>query len=185
MKRRPVAVVDYDPAWPLQFEQLAARVRAALGDVALRIEHVGSTSVRGLAAKPIIDISIVVVSDSEVAAAIERLASIGYVHQGDLGIEGREAFAAPGGLPAHNLYVCYEGSLGLVNQVAVRNYLRQHSETAAAYAALKKRLAARFPNDIDGYVAGKTDFVLDVLRASGLSPERIAAIARANGRAVS
>jgi GrpB-like predicted nucleotidyltransferase (UPF0157 family) len=185
MKKRPVVVVDYDPAWPEMFEQLAAPVRAALGDLALRIEHVGSTSVRGLAAKPIVDISVVVGSESDVGAAIERLASVGYVHQGDLGIEGREAFAAPEGLPAHNLYVCDEDSLGLVNQLAFRNYLRQHAETATAYAALKKSLAARFPNDIDGYVDGKTDFVLEVLRASGFSPERLAAIARANGRAVS
>jgi len=183
MSGRPVVVVDYDPAWPGDFERLAQTARAALGDLALRIEHVGSTSVPGLAAKPVIDVSAVVRSERDVRAAIERLGTIGYRHQGNLGVEGREAFAAPGGdLPVHNLYVCYEGSVGLVNQVAVRNYLREHPETAAAYAALKKELAQRFPNNIDGYVDGKTDFVLGVLRASGLPRETIAAIANANGR---
>src|SRR5690349_20583042 len=99
MRSRPVIVVDYDPAWPRLFDQLTVPVRSALGEVALRIEHVGSTSVPGLAAKPIIDISVVVATEADVPLAIERLASIGYLHQGDLGIEGREAFVAPGHLP--------------------------------------------------------------------------------------
>jgi len=116
-----------------------------------------------------------------VAVAIDRLASLGYVHQGDLGIDGREAFRAAVDVPAHNLYVCPRGNLiGLGNQVAVRDYLRAHPDLARQYAALKKRLALQFPNDINGYVAGKTDFVLGVLKAAGLSPAQLEAIRRAN-----
>jgi GrpB-like predicted nucleotidyltransferase (UPF0157 family) len=96
---RKVEIVDYDPHWPEVFETLRQRIWAALGDVALSVEHVGSTSVPGLAAKPIIDISIVVPERSDVQTGISRLASLGYVHRGDLGIEGREAFANPDGLP--------------------------------------------------------------------------------------
>jgi GrpB-like predicted nucleotidyltransferase (UPF0157 family) len=144
------------------------------------IEHVGSTSVPGLAAKPIIDMSIIVAGDVEVRAAIERLAPLGYVHRGILGVEGREAFDSPAGWPSHNMYVCPRGSLGLVNQLAVRDYLRAHVDTAHAYAALKKQLAARFPHDIDGYVAGKTDLVLSILRSAGLPEAQLDAIERAN-----
>jgi GrpB-like predicted nucleotidyltransferase (UPF0157 family) len=108
---QPVVVVDYNPTWPAIFEQLRSSLWPAVSDVALAIEHVGSTAVPGLAAKPIIDISIVVPSAREVLLAIERLAALGYRHLGDLGIAGREAFRAPEGLPGHNLYVCPQESL--------------------------------------------------------------------------
>src|SRR5258705_12320222 len=89
---RAVEVVDYDPRWPTRFETLRARIVAALGSLADSIEHVGSTSVPGLAAKPIIDIDVLVVSAIDVPEAIERLALLGYLHRGNLGIDGREAF---------------------------------------------------------------------------------------------
>lgn len=177
---RNVVVVDYDPAWPSLFERLRERVWPAVADVAVSVEHVGSTSVPGLAAKPVIDVSIVVPTRVEVPLAVARLAPLGYVHRGDLGVEDREAFGSPPDLASHNLYVCVEGGLGLENQLAVRDHLRANPEAARAYGALKKNLARRFPYDIEGYVDGKTDFVLDVLRAAGLSPERVEAIERAN-----
>jgi GrpB-like predicted nucleotidyltransferase (UPF0157 family) len=179
---RNVVVVDYDPKWPVVFEELRARTWPAVQDVALSIEHVGSTSVPGLAAKPIIDISIVVPSRDVLPAAIRRLTSLGYVHQGELGVEGREAFKAPADLPVHNMYVCPAGSLGLINQIAVRDHLRRHPESAAAYARLKKALAEKFPADIDSYVEGKTDLVLEILRAERLPADKIAAIELANRR---
>jgi GrpB-like predicted nucleotidyltransferase (UPF0157 family) len=180
MPKGPVVVIDYDPEWPARFEALRDRVWPSLEDVALRIEHVGSTSVPGLAAKPIIDMTIVVARKSDTAITIERLASLGYRHQGTLGIEDREAFEHPADLPRHNLYVCPEGTIGVVNQVAVRDYLRAHPDAARDYGLLKKRLAARFPDDIEQYVFGKTDFVLDVLRRAGLDEQQLAAIARVN-----
>jgi GrpB-like predicted nucleotidyltransferase (UPF0157 family) len=175
-----VVVVDYDPAWPRNFEELRDRILPVLGDVALAIEHVGSTSVPGLAAKPIIDMTVVVAARSDVPLAIERLARAGYRHKGNLGIEDREAFDHLPGLPRHNLYVCPQGTIGIVNQMAVRDYLRAHAESAAQYGALKKRLALRFPNDIDHYVFGKTDFVLDVLAKAGLTAEQLSSIERVN-----
>jgi len=177
-----VVVVDYQEAWPARFEMLRARVWPAVAGLALGIEHVGSTSVPGLAAKPIIDMSVVVPDRSAVAPVIERLATIGYVHRGNLGIEDREAFDHPSELPRHNLYVCPRGTIGIVNQLAVRDYLRLHADAARRYGELKKQLAARFPNDIDSYVFGKTDFVLEVLRQSGLTAEQLADIERVNRR---
>ena len=164
---RTLVVVDYDTSWPLTFGSLRAPLWDAVRDVALAVEHVGSTAVPGLAAKPIIDIDVIVSARAEIRAAVDRLAAVGYVHQGNLGIEGREAFESPAGLPAHHLYVCVQGSTALINHLTLRDYLRGHPDRAAAYGRLKKQLAAQFPTDIDKYVAGKTDFVLATLRAAG------------------
>jgi len=179
---RTIVVIDYDPVWPAVFEELRARAWNAVRDVAVSIEHVGSTAVPGLAAKPIIDISAIVPSSDQVFMAVDRLAAVGYVHRGDLGIEGREAFHSPDGLPAHHLYVCPRDSPALANHLAVRNYLRVHPEVAASYGELKKQLAKRFGSDIDGYIDGKTGFLLDILRDAGIQQDALAAIEAANRR---
>ncbi len=180
--RRSVVVVDYDPNWVTGFDELSARIAPSLGSVAVRIEHVGSTSVPGLAAKPIIDLVVVVADRSDVPLAIERLAALGYRHQGNLGVDDREAFRHAQEIPRHNLYVCPEGTIGIVNQLAVRDYLRAHPEACRRYGELKKRLAAEFPNDIESYVFGKTDFILEILRCVGLSSDQLEAIERVNRR---
>lgn len=174
-------VVDYDPDWPATFKSLATRVAAALGEFARRIEHVGSTAVPGLAAKPIIDMT-VVVDPADVGAVIERLAQIGYVHRGNLGIAEREAFRQPPDLPRHHLYLCPDGALALRNHIAVRDRLRTDPEARATYDRLKRDLAARFPDDIDGYIEGKTEFLLQILSAAGLASDKLEEVERANRR---
>ncbi len=146
----------------------------------MSVEHVGSTAVPGLAAKPIIDMDVVVASSDKLPEAIERLASLGYVHRGNLGIDGREAFDSPRGLPAHHLYVCLRESAALANHLALRDFLRHDSVAVAEYGRIKRQLAERFPNDIDGYVAGKTDFILTVLRGAGFPETVLRAIRDAN-----
>jgi GrpB-like predicted nucleotidyltransferase (UPF0157 family) len=136
----PILIVDYDPAWQTEFERLRERAARAVGEVAVSIEHVGSTAVPGLAAKPVIDL-VVVVRPGEVGTAIERLAAIGYVHKGDLGVEGREAFGVPTGERRHHLYVCPEDSRELRAQLAFRDRLRSEPELASTYADLKRQLA--------------------------------------------
>lgn len=175
-------VVDYDPVWPGQFAGLRDRLWTAVGDFALTIEHVGSTSVAGLAAKPVIDLDIVLPSRNEVRLAVTRLAELGYEHLGDLGIEDREAFRAWPDEPAHNLYVCPRDSVPLHNHVAVREHLRTHPADLAAYARLKKQLAGEFAQDIDGYVEGKSEFLLAILAQCGFSGDRLDSIRRANRR---
>ncbi|MGD1904026.1 MAG: GrpB family protein [Geitlerinemataceae cyanobacterium] len=177
---RPIIVVDYDPNWPTIFQQLHARLWPVIRDVALAIEHVGSTSVPGLAAKPIVDLSAIVPSEREIPIAIEQLSALGYVHRGNLGIAGREAFKTPDGLPDHHLYVCPQGSPALANHLAVRDYLRAHPQAVREYGNLKKQLARQFPNDIDRYIDGKTDLIVDILRKQGMALEQLAIVERAN-----
>lgn len=119
-------------------------------------------------------------SDAEVPLTIERLATLGYIHRGNLGIEGREAFKQPDGLPRHHLYLCPQSSLGLKNPLALRDYRRTHPDIAQAYGDLKKQLADQFPHDIDSYVEGKTDFILGILRQQGFSQEQCAVIDQVN-----
>ncbi len=179
---RTITVADYDPAWPAAFERLRARVWPVVADVAVAIEHVGSTSVPGLAAKPVIDLDVVLRSGEALPVAIARLGSLGYAHLGDLGIDGREAFAPPPGSPDHHLYVCPPDSPALANHLALREQLRRHPQLASAYGELKKRLARTFTHDIDGYVAAKTAFIVGVLREAGFAEDRLQRIERANRR---
>jgi len=181
--QRSIVVVPYDPAWVDTFERVRARVLPAVHDLALAIEHVGSTAVPGLWAKPIVDVDVVVPDEAAVALAITRLAAIGYTHREDVGLPGREAFEAPRDealLPPHHLYVCWQGSLPLRNHLALRDHLRANPASVRAYGALKRDLAQAHPHDIDAYVAGKTDFVLAVLRAAGFTAEEREAIEGVN-----
>jgi GrpB-like predicted nucleotidyltransferase (UPF0157 family) len=175
-----VTVVDYDPTWPHTFERLRADIWPLIQDVATGIEHVGSTSVPGLEAKPVVDMTIVVPHPPAMKAVIGRLAVIGYRHRGDLGIPGREAFERPEGTPDHHLYACVEGNDGLRNHLALRGYLRAHPEAAAEYGRLKRDLADRYADDIDGYVEGKSEFILAILAESGFTDAQIADIRAIN-----
>jgi len=175
-----VTVVDYDPSWPSVFDTLKSHVLQALRSLPVSVEHVGGTAIPGLAAKPIIDMDVVVASVADVTIAVERLRSLGYIHRGDLGIQGREAFYSPSGLPRHHLYVCAQGTLALANHLTIRDYLRGNSAAARTYSMLKKRLAKTFPTDMDRYVHGKTDFLVRILQESGFPNDALAAIADAN-----
>jgi len=177
---RTIVVVAYDEAWPSQFEELRARIWPSLADVALAVEHVGSTAVPGLAAKPIIDMTVVTADRTRTGLAIARLGALGYRHRGDLGIEGREALDHPATRPRHNLYVCVDGVPALVNHLRFRDYLRIHSRTARAYGELKQQLAAACGGDIDQYVHGKTSFIASVLLAAGVDAALVSAIERLN-----
>lgn len=163
----PVIINEYDPAWPAVFARLAAIVATPLGGLALAIEHIGSTAVPGLAAKPIIDIDIAVADDAAVREAIARLATIGYVHEGDLGIPGREAFAAPTWLPTHHLYVCRADNREYRRHIAFRDYLRAHPDAVRDYAALKRQLALKHRDDRDAYTNAKSEFIAGILALAG------------------
>ena len=154
----PIVIVDYSLAWPLEFERLRDRAAAAVGDIAIAIEHVGSTAVPGLAAKPVIDL-VIVVEPGDVEAAVDRLTAIGYIHQGNLGVEGREAFGVPEGEPRHHLYVSPTDSQELRAQLAFRDRLRADPALATEYEALKRELARRFRDDRESYTDAKTAFV--------------------------
>lgn len=177
---KDIVVVEYDAVWAEQFAHLCTVIWPVVDDIAISIEHVGSTSVPGLAAKPIIDASVVVPDEERVKTAIQRLAQLGYVHRGNLGIEGREAFHPPPTMEKHHLYLCPQGSLGIKNHLAVRDYLRQHPRAAQEYGELKKKLAVTCGGDIDAYIDGKTDFILGILAKSSLSADDLRRIENSN-----
>jgi len=155
----PIIIVESDPMWPAEFERLRVRAAAAVGDIAVAIEHIGSTAVPGLAAKPVIDL-VVVVEPQDLQSAVERLVAIGYVHQGNLGVEGRDAFEVPKGERGHHLYVSPTDSEELRAQLAFRDGLRANPALAEEYEALKRELAVRFRDDRVGYTDAKSDFVI-------------------------
>lgn len=160
MRTKHVIVLPYDSDWKDEFIKIESELLQVLGDVALAVEHVGSTSVDGLAAKPIIDIDVVVEGD-DVQKAIDKLATIGYIHEGNLGIEGREAFAYEGKehLMTHHLYVCPKGSRELKRHLAFRDYLRSHNEAVLAYGNAKIEAAKLYPYDIEKYIDYKSPII--------------------------
>ena len=175
-----VAVVPYSNAWPHQFADVKRALESVLLDVeVVSIEHVGSTSVPGLAAKPILDID-VIVEALHIKSAIEALESVGYVHRGDLGIAGREAFDAPDDRPRRHVYVCAAGTLNLRNHLAVRDVLQRRDDLRDAYAAVKLKLAADPTMDIDTYMARKSAVLQRVLAESDLTPDEREQILRLN-----
>ncbi len=162
---RRIEVHPYDPAWKTAFLALQTMIQGILGDLAHSIEHVGSTSVEGLAAKPIIDIDVVMESYAVFPAIVERLAAAGFEHRGDLGIEGREAFKRTydDGFMAYHLYVCPKDGEELRRHLAFRDYLRTHPDARDAYGALKMANAEKFRYDIDGYIEAKGPFIREML----------------------
>jgi GrpB-like predicted nucleotidyltransferase (UPF0157 family) len=141
-------------------------VEPAVGGVALVVEHVGSTAVPGLAAKPVIDVDVVVATGADVPRAVAALASIGYRHRGDLGVPGREAFTSLPGLPEHHLYVVVQDSPAHRDHIDLRDHLRTHLRDAERYAAEKRRLAPLLATDREAYVDGKAWLVQELLAAA-------------------
>jgi GrpB-like predicted nucleotidyltransferase (UPF0157 family) len=172
-----ILVADYDPAWPLRFEWLRrvyCEAMAAAGVPVVSIEHVGSTSVPGLAAKPVIDCDIVV-AGQHVAAASQVLTRLGFTPEGELGIPLRWAFKEPERLAPANTYVVVQGSLSLRNHLAVRDTLRADPGLREQYAAVKRRAGAEAA-DIDEYGRGKNAMVQQILAAAGLTDAERACI---------
>lgn len=170
MKTAKVIVLPYDPAWKSDFNNIRREIEAATGDLIVGIEHVGSTAVEGLSAKPCIDIDVVIRDYSVFDRVVCRLESIGYFHEGDLGIKDREAFCYTGKahLQKHHLYVCPQASAELSRHITFRDYLRSNPEAAKQYGQAKEAAAKLYPNDIDGYIAHKSPCIEALYRACGL-----------------
>lgn len=158
-------VVPYDPAWPALFDSLRRRIEPVLAGVDVTIEHVGSTSVPGLAAKPIIDMDVVVASADLVPEAIERLGQVGYVHTGDFGIPGREALKKPTEMrECHYLYVVVAGNQAHRDHIDLRDYLRAHPTEAERYAATKQQAAHLLVRDRPSYFVAKEPLIRELLQ---------------------
>ena len=164
----PIIIEDYDPSWPRSFEAIRDRIIPAIGEFVTAIEHIGSTSVPGLAAKPIIDIDVLLRSSDGLRVVIAALEGLGYQHQGTLGIPGRDAFVAPSHDVRHHLYVCSPEAPEFQRHIMFRDYLRQHPKDAAEYARLKRNLSGRFSIDREAYTEAKTEFIEEILRRARL-----------------
>lgn len=175
-----IRVVPHQAAWRDQAAGVISQLEAALADVHFEsIEHVGSTAVAGLAAKPVLDID-VVVAPGHVQAAIDALNVSGYRHVGDRGIPGRESLEAPEHGPRRNVYVCESGTLHLRNHLAIRDILRERSDLRDEYGAVKLALAADVDMHIDAYVARKSTVLQKVLAEAELSETERLQILQAN-----
>lgn len=170
MRTAKVIVEPYDEAWRDDFIAIKNEIEAAIGDLILSIEHVGSTSVEGLSAKPCIDIDVVIRDDTMLPSVVQGLAKIGYRHEGDLGIHGREAFdyADKLHLKKHHLYVCPKDSEELRRHITFRDFLRENPDAVRQYGKVKEEAAALYPNDIDGYIAYKSPCIEELYRRCGL-----------------
>ena len=162
-----IQVVPYDPSWPSRYRREAALLREALGDCLVEIHHIGSTSVPGLWAKPIIDILPVVTAVEEADRRRAALEALGYEYLGEFGIPGRRYLRKGGEHRTHQVHLFDRESRDEIRRhLAVPAYLRCHPDAARDYAQLKRRLARRFPRDIDGYCDGKDAFVKALERAA-------------------
>jgi len=171
LKQR-IAIEEYNVKWESEFNKIYTLINNVMEDSIVAIEHVGSTSVKGLVSKPILDIDIVI-EDYEIFPEVaKRLETIGYYHQADWSFKGREAFGRKDAFVPwseentvwmeHHLYVCDKNSEELRKHLAFRNYLREHEDVAAEYGSLKKELA-RESKHRSSYSEGKTAFITNIL----------------------
>jgi GrpB-like predicted nucleotidyltransferase (UPF0157 family) len=164
-------IVAYDPSWPEEFACERARLGAALGPLALRIDHHGSTSVPGLAAKPIIDIQISVAAVQPMDPYLPVLERLGYVHVPHPDDAFCPYFHRPAAWPhSHHVHVVAAGGREEARTLAFRDYLRDHPTVAAAYARLKRDLAPHFSATVagsrQGYADAKGEFIEGVIAAA-------------------
>ena len=170
MKTKKVIVLPYDAAWESAFEAIREEIQTALGDLILGIEHVGSTSVEGMSAKPCIDIDVIIKDYSVFDEIVRKLGVIGYIHEGDLGIKDREAFkyANKPHLMTHHLYVCPRDSEELHRHIVFRDFLSKNPEEVKKYSRVKETAAQLFPDSIDQYIEYKSPCIEELYRECGL-----------------
>ncbi|OKL50485.1 GrpB family protein [Boudabousia marimammalium] len=166
MRTNHVVVTDYDPRWVEDFEQIAAEIRAVADDLIIGIEHVGSTAVPGLAAKPIIDLDVIISDYTVFSPLVQALHALGYRHEGNLGIEAREAFTYDNKphLRTHHLYVCPQDSPELARHLRFRDFLRNHPDATKEYGEIKKTAAQLYPHNVEAYLEHKGVFIEEIYR---------------------
>ncbi len=170
MKTKKVTVLPYDAEWKKDFERLRREIESAIGHLIIGIEHVGSTSVEGMSAKPCIDIDVIIKDYSVFNEIVSGLSSIGYYHEGDLGIKDREAFGYSDKphLKSHHLYVCPEYSEELYRHITFRNFLRGNPDAVKKYSRIKEEAAILFPDNIDKYIEYKSPCIEELYEVCGL-----------------
>jgi len=170
MRTEKVVVLPYDSSWKTDFEKIKYEIENAIGDVIISIEHVGSTAVEGMAAKPCIDIDVIIRDYSAFDDIAKKLETIGYIHEGNLGIKDREAFRYTDKphLQNHHLYVCPQYSAELHRHIIFRDFLKSNPEAVKKYSCVKEKAAELFPDDIDKYIEYKSPCISELYALCGL-----------------
>ena len=170
MRTSKVTVIPYDEKWKSDFEKIKNELVAAIGDLIIGIEHVGSTSVEGMSAKPCIDIDVVIKDYSVFSEVVKGLSAIGYIHEGDLGIKDREAFkySDKSHLQNHHLYVCPLNSAELHRHITFRNFLKSNPDAVKKYSQIKETAAELYPDSIDKYIQYKSPCIEELYAECGL-----------------
>lgn len=164
LERGVVRLAPHNERWHDLFADEAGRLRAAIGEYVLAVEHVGSTAVCGISAKPIIDIAVAVRETADAEKCVTPLRRIGYEYRGEQGIPGRYYFGK-GAPRTHHLHVAESGSDFWRSHLLFRDYLLRHRGAAVEYEELKRELAEKYKDNREAYTDGKTAFIEGVLRA--------------------
>lgn len=189
MGKGKIEITAHNSLWNVQFEELKNVYALYLKNIIKDIEHVGSTAVQGLAAKPILDIDLIIDNENKLQEVVSVLTGLGYEFRGDLGIKDRYAFRASTPTvphigthqtwPKHHLYCCIENSVSLNNHLMLRDVLRNNPILRMEYDQLKTELAAH-TDDMDVYIEGKSDFIAKVLLQNGLPMDDVEDIVNQN-----
>ncbi|HEX8283194.1 MAG TPA: GrpB family protein [Pyrinomonadaceae bacterium] len=166
LRKGTVRLVPHAEAWHQMFDQEAGRIRAAVGGLAAAVEHVGSTAVCGISAKPVIDIAVAVRELADAARCVAPLEGLGYEYRGENGIPGRHYFTM-GEPRTHHLHVVELGGEFWRGHLLFRDHLRRHPHAAKEYDDLKQKLAREHPEDRAAYTDGKAAFITGVIKAAG------------------
>ena len=164
-----VGLLEYDARWPVLFAAEEQRIRDRCRALPLTLEHIGSTSIPGMCAKPVLDILAGRAAGAAIADYVTALAAAGYVHRGERGIPGREFFRR-GEPRAYHVHLVEEGGPLWREYLGFRDYLRTHDDAARRFADVKRGLAARFSTDREAYITAKSPHVLEILRRAGVGP---------------
>ena len=170
MKTKHVVVLPYDQKWNDEFNKIKDELFKELDGKVISIEHVGSTSVKGLSAKPIIDIDIVINDYASFDEVLHGLNRLGYAYEGNLGIPGREAFKYENKpqLMIHHIYVCTKDSTELRRHILFRDYLRCHNKAVEEYSRIKEEAAALYPDNIEKYIEYKSPVIEKLYKEAGI-----------------
>lgn len=169
---RKIAVVPYDEKWPEMFNAESFLIKTLLGDVATNIHHIGSTSVPGLSAKPVIDILLEVHDINELDKYIPAMVNAGYIARGENGISGRRYFIKGDDQRSHQVHAFSVGDIQILRHLAFRDYLRKNRNIAMAYAEIKRAAVLLYKNDAYRYSAFKTNFIEHHLQLALIYLER-------------
>lgn len=159
---RKVEVCSYSKKWSYMFTEEVEKLKLIFGNEIVEIHHIGSTSVPGLSAKPIIDIMPIVSNINQIDKYNQEMQAIGYEPKGENGIPGRRYFQKGGDNRSHHVHIYQIGSYEIIRHLAFRDYLQTHPNEKKSYGELKEKLAKQFPYDIESYIRGKEHLVREI-----------------------